>query len=114
MGVNVNAKPKMRHGFSLAELVTVVAVLGLLAAMIAVRVSGHTEDAKINACATNKGDIEIQAQLWYRNHGSYPAADLSNIGSDVTYFPSGLPTCPVNNSAYTIDTATGLVVGHNH
>ena len=96
------------------ELVTVVTVLGLLAAMIAARVISHHDDAKSNACSTNKGDIEIQAQLWYRNNGSYPAANLSNISGNLTYFPTGLPTCPVNGTAYTIDTTTGLVVGHNH
>ena len=53
-------------------------------------------------------------KLWKRNNGSYPAANLSDIGADTTYFPSGLPVCPVDGTAYTINTTTGLVIGHTH
>ena len=61
-----------------------------------------------------EAEIEIQAELWRHNTGNWPAANLATIGADVSYFPGGLPTCPVDESAYTIDTSTGLVIGHNH
>ena len=43
-----------------------------------------------------------------------PLANLSDVGGDINYFPEGLPLCPVDSSAYTIDNTTGLVIGHNH
>jgi general secretion pathway protein G len=92
----------------------VVSMLGLLAAVIIPRVVGHYDDANRTACEVNQGEIELQVKLWRRNHGAYPAADLSNIGTDPTYFPQGLPTCPVDGSAYTIDTTSGTVIGHTH
>jgi prepilin-type N-terminal cleavage/methylation domain-containing protein len=101
-------------GFSLVELVAVVALVGLLAALIVPRLAGHQEGVKRAACNANQAEIELQAKLWRRNTGSYPAANLSNIGADVSYFPSGLPVCPVDGSAYTIDTTSGLVTGHTH
>ncbi len=65
----------------------VVAILGVLAALIVPRVVGHHDDAKRAACFANQGDIELQVKLWRRNNGSYPAANLSNIGANTAYFP---------------------------
>ena len=92
----------------------VVAVLGVLAALIVPRVIGHYHDAKRSACENNQAEIELQCKLWLRNNGTYPTANLSNIGVTSSYFPGGLPTCPVDGSTYTIDTTSGLIIGHNH
>lgn len=93
---------------------TVVVIVAVVAALIVPRLIGHNESAKKAACYTNQGEIELQVKLWRRNLGSYPVADLSNIGADTNYFPSGLPVCPVDGTAYTISTTTGLVSGHTH
>ena len=103
-----------RRGMSLMELTAVVAILGVLALLIVPRLSGHQASAKKAACHATQGEIELQVRLWRRNMGSYPAANLSNIGADVNYFPTGVSACPVDSSTYTIDTTTGLVIGHTH
>ena len=103
-----------RAAFSLTELMTVAAILGVLAILIIPRVSVQQDNSKRTACYANQGDIELQVKLWKRNNGTYPATNLSDIGPNTTYFPSGLPVCPVDGSAYTIDTTTGLVIGHTH
>jgi len=103
-----------RKGLSLVELMAVLAILALLAAVILPRVVGESDASRAAACHTYQGDIEVQAELWMHNSGSWPAANLSNIGADVNYFPEGLPTCPVDGTAYTIDANTGRVIGHNH
>jgi prepilin-type N-terminal cleavage/methylation domain-containing protein len=102
------------QAFSLMELMAVLAVLAFLAAVIVPRAVAPNDTAKKNACYTYKRDIELQAKLWRRNNGAYPASNLSTIGADTNYFPSGLPACPVDGSAYTIDTTSGLVTGHTH
>ena len=101
-------------GFSLTELMSVVVILGLLAGIVLPRVMGENDRAQISACHTHRGNIEIQAGLWMNQNGSWPAANLGDIGSDINFFPEGLPTCPVDSSAYTIDPLTGRVMGHNH
>jgi prepilin-type N-terminal cleavage/methylation domain-containing protein len=100
--------------FSLTELMAVVAILGVLAILIVPRVSSQQDNSKRSACYANQGDIELQVKLWKRNNGTYPASNLSDIGVNTTYFPSGLPVCPVDGTAYTISTTTGLVIGHTH
>jgi prepilin-type N-terminal cleavage/methylation domain-containing protein len=104
----------MAAGFSLSELITVLAILGVLAILIVPRVSNHQLTSKRAACCAHQGDIELQVKLWKRNNGNYPAANLSDVGADLNYFPSGLPVCPVDGTAYTISTTTGLVTGHTH
>lgn len=104
----------MRKGFSLLEMLVVITILGVLAALVIPRLTGHATSAKTTGCRAHKAMIEVQAQLWRRHQGAWPAANLGNIGADSQYFPDGLPTCPVDGSAYQIDAATGKVVGHAH
>ena len=104
----------IRGAFSLWELMAVMAIIGVLAMVIIPRVVTPQDGAKKNACNLNQAEIELQVKLWRRNVGSYPAADLSDIGANTTYFPSGLPVCPVDGTVYTINTTSGLVVGHTH
>lgn len=104
-----------RHfAFSLPELMAALAVIAVVAILVVPRVSTHRTAGDAAACHANKAEIEIQTRLWKRVNGSWPAANLSSIGSDLGYFPEGLPVCPVDGSSYTIDTSTGLVVGHEH
>lgn len=91
----------------------VVAILGLLAALALPRTQSVRTNGHRASCHVNRAEIELQAVLWRRSHGSWPSANLSGIGADVGYFPEGLPTCPVDGTTYTIDT-DGKVVGHTH
>jgi prepilin-type N-terminal cleavage/methylation domain-containing protein len=100
--------------FSLMELMAVLVIVGILAALIVPALSAHQDKAKKSACYANKGDIELQVKLWKRNKSSYPLANLSDIGVDTNYFPGALPVCPVDGTAYTINTTTGRVTGHTH
>lgn len=102
------------RAFSATEMIAVLAILGIAMAILLPRVVGNHDQANSAGCLVNKGEIELQAELWKANTGNWPAADLSDIGSDLHYFPEGLPTCPLDGTTYTIDSATGFVVGHNH
>lgn len=102
-----------RGAYSLLEILAVVTVLGLISAIAVVRFSSATQDAERNACYVNRGEIELQVQLWRRNEGAWPA-DLSTMGSNPQYFPGGIPTCPYDGTTYSIDPTTHRVIGHVH
>lgn len=108
------ARRRKRIALTLLELLAVVALLGIVAIAILPRFTRSSDTAKTNACHTNREEIEIQSQLWRRDKGSFPAANLSDLKADTNYYPEGLPICPVDGTTYTIDTATGKVIGHDH
>ncbi len=102
------------RGLSLLEVLLVIVVLGIVAAIALPRFGGSAGKAKANSCLVNQRNIELQAELWFRHKGIWPASNLSDIQSDPGYFPQGSVTCPVDGSAYEIDAVTGRVVGHAH
>jgi prepilin-type N-terminal cleavage/methylation domain-containing protein len=115
MSSDVDFSPRRhRPAFSLLELLAVIGILGLLASLVLVNFRPISSAAKKDACYVTKGEIEVQASLWRRNYGSWPQANLADIGANTSYFPEGLPVCPVDGSAYTLDPSTHRVAGHTH
>jgi len=94
---------RKRGGVSLMEVLAVVTILGIIAAIIVPRVTVSSDTAKAKVNAHNKATINASVERYYIENGSWPAADLTDIGADVNYFPDGIPTNPVDNSAYTLN-----------
>jgi general secretion pathway protein G len=94
------------------ELLAVVTILGIIAALIVPRVTSGTDTARIKTCDHNHTEINITVEQYFMNTGNWPANDLSDIGADTNYFPDGLPTCPVTGAAYRLDPTTHRVIGH--
>src|SRR6188472_1065563 len=98
-----------RRGFSLLELLAVVTILGIIAVVVIPRISVSSTTAKANANNQNKSEINGAVERWYFNNSAWPANNLSDIGADTNYFPNGVPTNPVDGSAYTLNAATHRV-----
>lgn len=94
------------------ELLAVVVILGILAALIVPRVSTGTDTAKVKSCVHNHTEINITVEQYYLHTGNWPASDLSDIAADPNYFPDGLPACPITGAHYRLDPVTHRVVGH--
>jgi general secretion pathway protein G len=97
-----------RHhrGFSLMELLAVVTILGIIAAIIVPRVAVSSDTAKAKVAAHHKATINAAVERWYVEKGTWPANDLSDIAADTSYFPDGIPVNPVDNSAYALNATT--------
>jgi prepilin-type N-terminal cleavage/methylation domain-containing protein len=98
-----------RKGFSLMELLAVVTILGIIAAIIVPRVTVSSDTAKQKVNSHNKATINAAVERWYIETGAWPANDLSDIGADTDYFPDGIPTNPINGAAYSLNAATHRV-----
>jgi prepilin-type N-terminal cleavage/methylation domain-containing protein len=98
-----------RSGFSLMELLAVVTILGIIAAIIVPRVTVSSDTAKQKVNAHNKATINAAVERWYIETGAWPANDLSDIGADTDYFPDGIPTNPISGAAYSLNATTHRV-----
>jgi prepilin-type N-terminal cleavage/methylation domain-containing protein len=105
---------KQRLAFSLMELLAVVVILGVIAALVLPRVITGGDLAKEKTCYHNRAEINIATEQYYIHNGAWPANDLSDIGADVNYFPEGVPVCPVSGDAYQLDGTTHRVIGHTN
>jgi general secretion pathway protein G len=63
------------HGFTLIEIMVVITILGILAALIVPRVIGRTDDAKIVAAKQDIASIMQALKLYRLDNGRYPTTD---------------------------------------
>ena len=64
------------------------------------RVTVSSATAKTKVRDHHKATINAAVERFYVDNNAWPANDLSDIGANVNYFPDGVPTNPVDGSAY--------------
>lgn len=101
-----------RFGFSLLELMTVVLLIGILVTIGVVRIAESSDKAKQKSCNSNRTQLNAALERYAVSNGSF-ATDISDVDT-ADYFPGGIPVCPVDGSAYTLNTTTHRVEGHAH
>ncbi|MFO0697974.1 MAG: type II secretion system major pseudopilin GspG [Nitrospira sp.] len=72
--------PSRRHliddrGFTFIEIMVVVAILAILAALVVPRIMGRTDDAKRTAAKVQIRNIEGALQLYKLDNGLYPTTE---------------------------------------
>ncbi len=102
-------KRSRKFGFSLMELLAVVTILGIIAAIIVPRISTSSDTAKQKVRNHHAATINAAVERWYIDKNSWPADNLTDIGADVNYFPEGLPLNPFEGGAYALNTTTKRV-----
>ena len=63
-----------RRGFTLVELMLVIVLIGVLAAMVVPRLAGRTEQAKIARARSDIASIGLALDLFELDTGKYPSA----------------------------------------
>ena len=123
--------PKNRRGFSLVELVVVVLVMGILAAVAGPKMFDTASDARLSGTKQSLTVLRDAIELYRAENGSYPApADSAamhtamepyirgafpqvqvgaNKGSNAVRVHSGSPT-PSGSEGWAYDTADGSLI----
>jgi general secretion pathway protein G len=77
-----NCTPNLRQrGFTLVELLIVVIILSILAAIVVPQFASSTSDAKLSALDANLSTMRSATELYYQQHGAYPSAVASTGGT---------------------------------
>ncbi len=79
----LKAKSIASKGFTLVELLIVVIILAILAAIIVPQFSGATDDAEQAAYDTNIANIRAAVDLYRQQHNEYPGAVIATGGTCV-------------------------------
>jgi len=97
-------KKHNRKGFTLVEIMIVVAIIGLLAAIAIPNFVSARATAATNACLANLRQLDSAIQMYQIDNGSWPSqfSDLSD------YLRNVPTTCPADSTvSYTLNAASG-------
>ncbi|MFT7673485.1 MAG: general secretion pathway protein G [Gammaproteobacteria bacterium] len=67
--------PKSGRGFTLLEIIVVVAIIAILAAYIAPKVAGRVDDARISKAKSDIRVLEASLELYKLDNFNYPNSD---------------------------------------
>ncbi len=108
--------PKRNSGFTLIELVIIIVVLGILAAIAIPKYQNITADAKEAACRSALGALRSGATIWYANQAvktgtaTWPPIDsIRTVGSVMEQAIPKNPFCAASAAPDSI--VTGLTKG---
>jgi prepilin-type N-terminal cleavage/methylation domain-containing protein len=93
-------------GFTLAELLVVIVVLGILATVTVFAVQGITEESAETACATELGNLETAEELHLTLAGTY-ADEATLLASGAIKTASSMYDVTGDDSGYSVTVASG-------
>jgi general secretion pathway protein G len=100
----MHLRPRQNRAFTLVEMLLVLVILAVLAAIVIPKMSGRSQQAKVTAAGTQIKGFETALDMFEADTGGYPKSleALSNEPSGVQnwkgpYLKQGIPLDPWGN-----------------
>lgn len=101
---------EQKKGFTLVEVLLVIIIIGVLAAIVIPRIVYSKVEAERQACNANVAALNAQTELYYLKEGSWPS-DIDDM--ETADYIDRVPTCPFNTT-YVWNSTSHRVINHTH
>ena len=104
-------KNLLQKGFTLVELLVVIVILGILAAVVVFAVGGSTGDAKNAKCDADRATAETAVEAYTAKHEGTPPASWGDLTGTGGYLKSTPDDYDISATGVITPTAGGKCVG---
>ena len=98
-----NLNESTRGGFTLVELIIVIAIIGILTGVVLVSTSASRQVARDERRQADLKEIQIDLAQYYEYYGSYPTTTPLSLSGLPNLIPGGvgsIPVDPLNGQQY--------------
>ncbi len=100
---------KMLKGFTLIEIMIVVAIIAILAAVAIPNFIKYRNEAQKSACISNMKQLQTAGEQWcIAKQDATGTPQISDLCGSTLYLKT-TPVCPYNKSSYEIKNNSGVI-----